>query len=195
MVAKEVTLIALQRGIRIHQYPPNLSPAYTDLGSSLSRGRLAGEQGEIRTGSKTSFQLSRLPIRPERGQGQTHTRMLAGLNNQDSTNIVRFGVPGLAIHVLHRFTHCNRETSPPRLAPYKAHTVGLEEQLEGTRVTKKSDPHTQIALPSSEMVAGGKQCASKSTITPTKICSADLYRCIKRVGRSLIINECTASGT
>ena len=44
--------------------PPNLSPAYTDLGSSLSRVRLAGEQGEVRTGTKTGFQLPRLPVRP-----------------------------------------------------------------------------------------------------------------------------------
>ena len=36
------------------------------------------------------------------------------------------------------------------------------------------------------MVAGGKQCASRSTITPTKTCSANIYRRIKRrVGRSL----------
>ena len=57
--------------------PPNLSPAYTDLGSSLSRTRLAGEQGEVRTGSKTGFQLRRLPVPSERGQGQTHTRAVA----------------------------------------------------------------------------------------------------------------------
>ena len=36
--------------------PPNLSPTYTDLGSCLSRHRLAGEQGEVRTGSKPGFQ-------------------------------------------------------------------------------------------------------------------------------------------
>ena len=42
--------------------PPNLSPAYTDLGSSLSRVGLAGEQGEVRTGAKTGFQLHRLPV-------------------------------------------------------------------------------------------------------------------------------------
>ena len=54
--------------------PPNLSPAYTDLGSSLSRTRLAGEQGKVRIGSKTGFQLNRLPIRLARGQGQNHTR-------------------------------------------------------------------------------------------------------------------------
>ena len=41
------------------------------------------------------------------------------------------------------------------------------------------------------MVPGGKQCATRSTITPTKTCSADLYRRIKRrVGRSLKRTYC-----
>ena len=80
--------------------PPNLSPAYTDLGSSLSRTRLAGEQGEVRTGSKTGFQLCRLPVQPERGQDQTHTRLLAGLNRQDSVNIVRSSVSAPAVQYM-----------------------------------------------------------------------------------------------
>ena len=63
--------------------PPNLSPAYTDIGSSLSRTRLAGEQAEVKTRPKTGFQLRRLPVRPQVGQGQTHTRALADLNRQD----------------------------------------------------------------------------------------------------------------
>ena len=37
--------------------PPNLSPTYTVFGSSLSTARLAGEQGVVRTGAKTGFQL------------------------------------------------------------------------------------------------------------------------------------------
>ena len=46
--------------------PPNLSPAYTDLGSSLSRTRLAGEQEIVRTGSKTGYQfnLKESKVRP-----------------------------------------------------------------------------------------------------------------------------------
>ena len=41
------------------------------------------------------------------------------------------------------------------------------------------------------MVAGGKQCASRSTITPTKTFSANLYRLIKRrVGHSLKRAHC-----
>ena len=34
---------------------PNLSPAYTDLSSSVSRTRVAGERGEVRTGTKQVF--------------------------------------------------------------------------------------------------------------------------------------------
>ena len=41
------------------------------------------------------------------------------------------------------------------------------------------------------MVAGGKQCSSGSTITPSKTCSAGFYRRIKRrVGRSLKQTHC-----
>ena len=41
------------------------------------------------------------------------------------------------------------------------------------------------------MVAGAKQCASRSTISPNKTCSANLYRGIKRrVGRSLKRAHC-----
>ena len=37
------------------QIPPNLSPAYTDTGSSLSGVTLVGQQGEIRTETQTSL--------------------------------------------------------------------------------------------------------------------------------------------
>ena len=50
-------------------YPRHLSPANTNLSDPLSGTSVAGEQGEVRTGSQTGFQLRRLPVRPERGQG------------------------------------------------------------------------------------------------------------------------------
>ena len=41
------------------------------------------------------------------------------------------------------------------------------------------------------MVAGGEQCAPRSTITPSKTCSANMYRCIKRrMGHSLKRTHC-----
>ena len=61
-------------------FPPNLAPADTDLGSSLSRTRLACEQGDVKTGSKQvlnfvgyPFNLKEDKVRPspERWQALT----------------------------------------------------------------------------------------------------------------------------
>ena len=190
VVAKEVKLMegyknppVPRRLVGESHIPSNLSPACTDLGSSLSRTRAAGEPGKVRTGSKTGLQLHRLPVRP---QGGTHTRALADLNRQDTVNPIRSSVPGQAVHVPYRPSNSHRKTSPPGATSYEAHTVALEKQLEGTRVTGKGDTRSQVAPPSPKMVARGKQCSSRSTITPSKTCSANLYRRIKRrVGRSL----------
>ena len=64
--------------------------------------------------------------------------------------------------------------------------MASQKQLEGTRGNGKDHPYSKITPPTSRMLAGGKQCYHRSTITPTKTCSANFYRCIKRrVGRSL----------
>ena len=69
--------------------------------------------------------------------------------------------------------------------------MALEKLLEGIRVTRKGDTSPQVAPPSLKMEAGGKQCASRSTITPTKTCSADTSK--EWLGAHL--NECTVRGT
>ena len=93
------------------------------------------------------------------------------------------GVSSPTVYVPYRTSDSHRKTSPPRLTSHETHTVA---QLEGNRITRKGDTHSQVAPPSLKVVAGGKQCSSKSTITPTKTCSADIYRRIKRrMGRSL----------
>ena len=54
--------------------------------------------------------------------------------------------------------------------------------------TEKASPPRAT---SHEVVAGGKQCATRSTFTPSKTCSANIYRRIKRrVGRSLRRAQC-----
>ena len=155
---------------------------------------MAGQQGEIRTGPQAGFRLCRSPVRLERGQVQTHPRALVDLSNKDSSTTGRSGLFSPAANDPHRLTHSNREAGPPRSTPYEADTVAPEKPLEGPRVTRKGDPYPKIPASPSKMVALGKQCASRATITPTKTWSTDLYRCIKRrVGHSL--NEHTAFGT
>ena len=137
--------MALQTGIRIHQY----------LDDWLVRATSHG------------FQLRRLPVRPQEGQGQRHTRTLADLNS-------------------------HRKAGPLRSTAYETHTVA---QLESTRITRKGDTCSQDAPPPLKVVAGGRQCPSRSTITPTKTCSADIYRCIKRRVGSSLKQTHTARGT
>ena len=61
-----------------------------------------------------------------------------------------------------------REKSSPRPTTYETHTVASQKQLESTGITGKDHSYTQVPAPTSTMVAGGKQCASRSTITSTK---------------------------
>ena len=95
-------------------------------------------------------------------------------------------MPSPETNALNRVTDCYGKTSALRPLTHETHTVASQEQLEGTRDNRKDRPHSKFTPPTSSMVAGGKQCYYRSTITPSKTCSANLYRCIKRrVGRSL----------
>ena len=145
---------------------------------------MAGESGKVRTGSKTGLQLRRLPVRPQGGQGQTHTRALADLNRQDTVNPVRTGVPSQAVHVPYRPSNSHRKTSPPGATSYEAHTVALEKQLEGTRVTGKGDTRSQALHSHLKWWLEESNVLPGQPLHPLK--HANLYRRIKRrVGRSL----------
>ena len=130
-------------------YPQHLSPAYSNPGHTLSGTRVAGEQGKVRTGPQTGLKLRGLPVRPERGQGQTNRRTLAELDAQDQINTVGSALPGPIIHVPHRSTHSNRKASPLRATTHETHTVALEKQLKFPRIARKGDPCSQVPPPSS----------------------------------------------
>ena len=77
------------------------------------------------------------------------------------------------------------------MAMHETHSVAPQKQLEGTGIFGKDHPYTQVPAPSSAMVVRRKQCATRPTITPSRACSTDLYRRIKRrVGRSLKRAHC-----
>ena len=98
---------------------------------------------------------------------------------------------GPAVHVPDWFINSHREASSPRPATHETHTVAPQKPLENTRITRKSDPNSQIFAPSFTMVATGRRHSHRPTITPNKTCSANLYRRIKRrVGRSLKRTHC-----
>ena len=188
VVAKEVKLMALQRGIRIHQYLDDwlvramsyqtcLQHTQTfvalcrELGWLVNKEKSELDPKQVFNFIGYQFDLREGKVRPTPECWQI--------------------LSGPAVHVPQRTSHSYRKTSPPRSTSYETHTVALEKQLESTRITRKGDACSQVATPPLKMVAGGKQCASRSTITPTKKCSADIYRRIKRrVGRSLKRMHC-----
>ena len=111
---------------------------------------------------------------------------MAKPSGQNTSTLTTAGLSGPSIYVTDRFTNSHTKTSSPRPITHETHTVASQKQLEGSRIFRKDHPSTQVPAPSSTMVARRKQCATRPTTTPSKTCSADFYRRIKRrVGRSL----------
>ena len=198
VVAKEVKLMVTHKGIRIHQYlddwlvrarshqvclqhTQDLVKMCQELGWLVN-----SETGEIRTGSEAGFQLCRLPVRSQVQSGLTHTGLVAEPSRENTETAIPTGLSVQTIHVLDRSVNSQRETSSLRSTSYETHTVASQKQLEGSRITGKGDPNSQVPAPQLIVVARRRQCTHRPAITPHKTCSANLYRCIKRrVGRSL----------
>ena len=196
VIAKEMKLMALHKGIGIHQYlddwlvRPGLSPTHSRSGENMSRTWLAGDLREIRTGTKTNLRLCKLPVRPQGRSGPAYTGQVAEPTGQNTRNTVTTGLTGPAVHVLD-VLDSHRKASSPRPTAHETHTVASQKQLENTRVTRKSDPNSQVSAPPPTMVANRTQHSHRPTITLNKTCSANLYRRIKRrVGRSLKRTHC-----
>ena len=112
---------------------------------------MVGQYGEIRTRPQTGLHLYRLPVRPERGQGQTLSGALADRNHKDTRPAGQTHLYGPATDVSHRATDSHRKVSPPRSTPYEADILALRKQWYGTRFTKKGDPHPQVTPPPSKV--------------------------------------------
>ena len=51
-----------RRLVHESQIPPGLAPAYSRSSESMSRTRLAGESGKIKSGTKANLRFCRLPV-------------------------------------------------------------------------------------------------------------------------------------
>ena len=168
------------------QIPPNLSPTYPNACQNMPGSRLVGEFGKIRTGAQTNLQLCRLPVRPQVRPGPTDTGPVAKSSREDTSTFVTTSLSGPAVHVPDRSADSHRKTSSLRPTTHETHSVASQEQLASTGISRKGHPFAQVSASSLAMVARGKQCPHRPTITPHKACCADIYRRIKRrVGSSL----------
>ena len=163
-----------------------LSLTYPTPGPDVPKPRLAGESREIRAGTQTSIRLRRLPVRHQVRPGETDSGPVAKPSRQDTGTSITTDLSGPTVHVLDRPPYSHRKTGSPRPTTYETYTVAPQKQLEGTRISGKDYPSTEVPAPALTMVARRRQGASRPTFTPSKTCSANFYRRIKRrVGRSL----------
>ena len=116
---------------------------------------------------------------------------MAQSSRQNKGNSVITDVSCLTVHVSDRLTNSHRKASSPRQVTHVTYPVASQKQLVDPRIIRKSDPDSQIPVPTFTMVARRKQYTRRPTITPTPTCTANLYRHIKRrVGRSLKRTHC-----
>ena len=129
VVAKEVKLMALQRGIKIHQYLDDCLVRATSHQNCLQHTQtlvplcrelswLVNKKSELDPKQVFNFigyqfDLREGKVRPTPERWQT------------LTDPVRSGVPGLAVHVPHRPSNSHRKASPPRSTSFETHTVAL----------------------------------------------------------------------
>ena len=100
--------------------------------------------------------------------GPADSRSVAEPSRENAETDIPTGLPGLGIHVLDRFANSYRKASSSRPTSYETHSVASQKQLEGTRITGKGDPNPQVLAPPFTMMAEGRQCTYRPTITPNK---------------------------
>ena len=180
VVTKEVKLMALQKGIRMHQYLNDwlVRPRshQTCLQHTQTLEALCQDLGWLVNMEKSELDPKQvfdfLPVRPDREKrvrsdpSRTHPGPVADTDNQNQRIINWADLSDPATHAPQRAVDSNRKAGSPRSSAYEAHSVAPQTKLEGFRVTRKGDTSSQVAPSQPKMVAGGKQCAPGSAITP-----------------------------
>ena len=200
VLAKEVKLMAIHRGIRTHQYLDDwlvrarsqhiclqhtqiLVKICLDLGwlVNLEKSELEPKQVFDFVGYQFDLRSGRVRPTPDRWQSlqdkiQALLLLPACLVRQFMSSIGLLTATKKQVHLgrLH-------------MRPIQWH---LKKKKKNWRVpeiiSREGYPSTKVPAPSLTMVARGRQCTSRPTITPSKTCSANFYRRIKRrVGHSL----------
>ena len=104
------------------------------------------------------------------------------------------GLPGPGVHVLDRLQTATEKLVHLGRLHNETHTVASQKQLEGTRITRKGDPSPQVPAPPFTMVAEGRQCTYRPTITPNKH-ALQIFTDASIEGWGAHLNEHTAGGT
>ena len=176
------------------QIPPGLSPAHSRSSESMPRTRLAGAFRQVRTGAKADIRFRRLPVRSQGRSGPTDTGPLAEPPGQNTRNTVTTGLSGKEVHVSGRFTNSHRKPSSPRPTTHETHTVASQKQLEGSRVTRKSDSNSQVPAPHLQWSLKEDNVLTGQPLHPIKH-ALQIFTDASKEGWGAHLNEHTARGS
>ena len=196
VLAKEVKLMAIHKGIRIHQYlddwlvrarSQHLCLQHTrllvqmcqNLGWLVNLEKSELEPKQVFDFVGYQFDLRSGWVRPTPDRWQSLQDKIQALLSLPTCPVRQF------MSLIGLLTATEKQVHLGRLhmRPIQWH---LKKKLEGTRISGKDYPSTEVPAPALMMVASRRQGSSRPTFTPSKTCSANFYRRIKRrVGRSL----------
>ena len=176
VVAKEVKLMAIHKGIRIHQYLDDwLVRARSHqvcVQHTLDLVKMCQDLGWLVNLEKSELEPKQVfdlvGYQCEVWSGPTHTGPEADPPSKNTDSTVPAGLSGATVHALDRSANSYRKASSPRSATYETHTMASQKQLESTKITRKGHSNTQISAPPPTMVVGGEQCAQGQPLHPIK---------------------------
>ena len=154
--------MAVQKGIRIHQYLDDwlvratshrvglqhtqvLVKMCQDLGWLVNIEKSELEPKQIFNFVGYQFDLESGRVRPTPDRWQS---LQENTGTSFPTNLFDKGV-----HVLDRPVNSHRKTCSPRQIAHEAHSMASQKQLEDTGIVRKSDSSTQMSTSSLAMVA------------------------------------------
>ena len=111
----------------------------------MPRTRLAGELGEIGTGTQASLRLCRLPVRPQIWPGPADTGLVAEPPGQNTETAILTGLSGLAAYVLDRFTNSHRKATEKKVHLSWLHMRPIQWHLKNNwkvPESRKGDPNS-----------------------------------------------------
>ena len=146
--------MTLQRGIRIHQYlddwlvratshqtclqhTQTLVALCRELGWLVNKSEL--EPKQVFNFVSYQFDLREGKVRPTPDCWQTLQDKILSILSGPVCLVRQF------MSLIRILWNSHRKASPPRSASYETHTVALEEQLEGTGITRKGHTRPQVA--------------------------------------------------
>ena len=191
-IVKEVRLLALQQGIRIHQYLDDWlirAPSKEECPKTIKPNSgvgFSGEPQEIRTGTLSKVRFPGIPFFTRFGACQAHSGQVDEASGYVPSPLVEVCYQFKDSYVHHWITCINGEDSQIGQNAYETFSMASQDSLEISDASGHSNPLESEDDTTQGMVVRPHKCATRRVSPPKGTRKTDLYRRLKRrLGRTL----------